>query len=778
MAIDKKHLPIRLFQKREIDTRETEGGGGSDPKWVLADEKLSAHALQISEQFSQSFSSYLGDEELDFKIPLPVGIELQEKATAKSHRDSIEKVFVDEKNQSTSIGFSPRDELLFALNTTDHIKKVSSKLEKPEDNKKGISAIVKVNKYKPVIEDDLNLKGKLKIKLIPYEIPLARKFLQNLFIEFCKKRGVDIKKCNYSSNVEIYKASNVTRDSLGDISDFNGVLSIESMPAYEFDNECVVYSKDVNLKVPDPDKEYPKVGVLDSGISLIDPISPWIIGEMSPYDEDELDKTHGTFVAGIITYGDELLDKKNAGCDECQLFDGAVIADSKVGKIDEDELLDNIRDIVGSYKNEIKIWSLSLGSKKEAAMRSFSDFGMELDGIQDKHKVLIIKSAGNCFNFEKGKPPSRISESADSVRSVVVGSIAHVQTQTDIAKLNHISPFSRVGPGPQHIIKPELVHYGGNSGLSAAGKRLDSGVLSFSTDGKIIGDCGTSFSVPRISALLANVDHKIVGNFNPLLLKTLAVHSARYPKGINDPVKEKLKQYGFGLPPSIDNILLNSPNEITLILEDELPKGQFIEILDFPFPDALVDSKGYYNAEIIITLVNHSVLDETQGREYCQSDLEIFFGTYDRTEARDMKKPNVKNPLKRINSKNILNKSVYSKRPKKHPSTVYEPTLIQNGKFHPVKKFHCNLSHMTDTNKKKYLLSPKKWYLKLTGFYRCKTDRIAENFGMDLAQKFCIAITIKDQSGDHNVYNQVSQFLDQRQFVHERIQLRQEVRVK
>jgi len=50
------------------------------------------------------------------------------------------------------------------------------------------------------------------------------------------------------------------------------------MPAYEFDNECVVYSKDVNLKVPDPDKEYPKVGVLDSGISLIDPISPWIIG--------------------------------------------------------------------------------------------------------------------------------------------------------------------------------------------------------------------------------------------------------------------------------------------------------------------------------------------------------------------------------------------------------------------------------------------------------------------------------------------------------------------
>jgi Subtilase family len=778
MANEDKHLPIRLFQKREIDTRETEGGGGKDPKWVLSDQKLSAHALQVSEQFSQSFSSYLIDEDLDFDIPLPVGVELKEKATAKSHRDSVEKVFVDEKNKIASIGFSPRDELLFALNTSKHIKKVSNKLEKPEANKKGISAIAKLNKYKPVVEDGLDLKGKLKIKLIPYDNPLARKVLQNSFIEFCKKRKVKVKKCNYSSNVEIYKASKVTQDSLGDISDFNGVLSIESMPAYEFANEYVVYRKDINLKAPDSDKDYPKVGVLDSGISLIDPISPWIIGEQSPYDEGELNKAHGTFVAGIIVYGDELLNKKSVGCEECQLFDGAVISDKNLGKIDEDELLDNIREVVSDYKNEIKLWSLSLGSKKEANTRSFSDFGMELDGIQDTHNVLIIKSAGNCFNFEKGKPPSRISESADSVRSVVVGSIAHVQSQTDIAKLNHISPFSRIGPGPQHIIKPDLVQYGGNSGLSAEGKRLDSGVLSFSTDGKIIGDCGTSFSTPRISALIASVNHNIVGNFNPLLLKTLAIHSARYPVGINDPVKEKLKQYGFGLPPSIDRILLNSPNEITLILEDELPKGQFIEILDFPFPNNLVDSNGYYDAEIIVTLVNHSVLDETQGKEYCQSDLEIFFGTYDGTEVRDIKKPNIKNPLKKINTKNVLNKSLYSKRPQKRIGIVYEPTLIQNGKYHPVKKFHCDLSHMTKGNKIKCLLSNKKWFLKLTGFYRSKTERIADDYRMDLSQKFCIAITIKDPSGDHEVYNQVSQFLDQRQFVHERIQLRQEVRVR
>ena len=779
MAIVEKHLPIRLFQKREIDTRETEGGGGPDPKWVLADEELSTHASKIASQFSESFYSYLTMDELVFSVPLPVGVKLREKATAKSHRESIEKVFVDEKNQITSVGFSPRDELLFTINTTDHIKQVNSKLENPDENKKGVSAIAKINKYKPVIEDKLDLDGNLKIKLIPYNNPSDRQHLQTAFVDFCKQRSVTVKKCNYSPSLEIYKASNVTQDSLDEMSNFNGVLSIESMPTFEFDAEWIPNKKDVALKTPEPDKDYPKVGVLDSGIAKIDHLSPWICGEISQYDQAELDKSHGTFVAGILLYSDELQDKKMVGCDECMIFDGAVMTDKKFGLIEEEELIDNIREIVTNYKDEIKVWSLSIGSSKQASLQSFSDFGMSLDEIQDTNQVLIVKSVGNCRNFENMQPPERIAESADSVRSVVVGSIAHAQVQTDIALINHVSPFSRVGPGPQHIIKPDLVQYGGNSGLSAEGRRLDTGVLSFSTNGEITSKCGTSFSTPRISALLANLDHNIMSDFNVLLIKTLSIHTARYPQGVMASVYEKLKQYGFGLPPSTDDILLNSPNEITLILQDELPRGHFIEILDFPFPDSLIDKKGFYNAEIIVTLVNQQVLDDSQGKEYCQSDLDVAFGTYDDITARDTKRSNIKNPIGRINSENVLKESLYSKRKEKSTGAFYEPILIQNGKYHPVKKFHCYLSRMTDANKRHHLRAPKNWFLKLKGSYRCQAERIADNIGIDLSQRFCLAITIRDPSGKHDdVYNQIVQFLDQRQFVHERIQLRQEVRVK
>ena len=92
MVTEERNLPIWLFQKRDIDTRETEGGGGADPSWVLVNEELLSHSVQISDQFTQSFSEYLTADGLDLSVPLPVGVKLKEEATAKSHRKSIEKV--------------------------------------------------------------------------------------------------------------------------------------------------------------------------------------------------------------------------------------------------------------------------------------------------------------------------------------------------------------------------------------------------------------------------------------------------------------------------------------------------------------------------------------------------------------------------------------------------------------------------------------------------------------------------------------------------------------
>src|SRR5690606_11792760 len=110
--------------------------------------------------------------------------------------------------------------------------------------------------------------------------------------------------------------------------------------------------------------------------------------------------------------------------------------------------------------NEIKIWNLSLGTDREADLYEFSDFAKALDEIQEENNVLICKSAGNCNNFRINAPKSRIAKSADTVRGLVVGSIAHDKLATDYAEKNNSSPFSRIGPGPSNLIKPDVVHFG------------------------------------------------------------------------------------------------------------------------------------------------------------------------------------------------------------------------------------------------------------------------------------------------------------------------------
>ena len=135
-------------------------------------------------------------------------------------------------------------------------------------------------------------------------------------------------------------------------------------------------------------------------------------------------------------------------------------------KVYEDELVENIREAI-SKNDEIKIWNLSLGTNNEADFYEYSDFAKSLDEIQERYSVLICKSAGNCTNFRVNKPKSRISKSADTVRGLVVGSISKDKISTDLVEKNHPSPFSRIGPGPSHLIKPDVVHIGGNAGIDS-----------------------------------------------------------------------------------------------------------------------------------------------------------------------------------------------------------------------------------------------------------------------------------------------------------------------
>lgn len=490
--------------------------------------------------------------------------------------------------------------------------------------------------------------------------------------------------------------------------------------------------------------------------------------------------THGTFVAGVALYGDECEGKNWVGHKGIKLFDAAIFPDTTKEGLDEDELIANIKEAVALYHEKVKVWNLSVSITRPVVDTKFSDFAIALDSIQDKYNVLICKSAGNCRNFENNYPKGRIHEGADSVRSLVVGSVAHDKGQYDYAEYNDLSPFSRVGPGPEYIIKPEVSHYGGNAGVTPSGETVTTGVKSFSKDGKMATGVGTSFSTPRVTALAAGIQQELSEEFDPLLIKALITHSASYPKEMTVPVTERAKQVGFGIPKNVPDIIYNSPYEATLILRDSLAKGDKIDIMDFPMPQCLLKD-GYYTGQIIATLVYDPVLDPSQGIEYCQSNIDVKFGSYDTKEERDTSKRHILNPVGRKGSQNLLLGTVYSKNKMKEKSSEFalkERLLIQYAdKYYPVKKYAVDLSELMEKKKIEYLSPDKKWFLFLQGVYRDHIERMAQIESFALTQEFCLILTIRDPNQKEHVYDEVTQKLDEYNFWHSNIRVATDVNI-
>lgn len=779
-----RNLPVKIFHKRKADGMLTEGGPSNLPKWVLRGEELRERSKQLitgldeaKEKAVTKINKYKG-------IPTVLKAKIVDEAVAKSHRADMLSLF-EERYEDKAIGLSAEQELLIRVSTVEEYETISRNLALCELNPRAISSLSAISLLEPIINiHDVKTKEEkyvLKVTLIDYNnVFLNQKVDEEFKSLLTSKKGIRLDKTvKYSDRLLVHQVLLDNLELLKDIDDFTGIYSVEPMPVLKVVEDSFFNETEFSPVQPVKGETYPIVGVLDSGIAKIKALEPWLAGNTTSYPEEYVNRAHGTFVAGIVGFGDLLEGCNFTGATGCKLYDALVIPDLNKEGCTEADLVENIREAIEKNKDKIKIWNMSLGSGMEISNTAFSDFGTALDDIQDKNKVWIIKSAGNCNNFTRGQANGKITRGADSVRALTVGSIARLQAASDLAKPDHISPFSRVGPGPANIIKPEVMHYGGNCGVQN-GKIISTGVNSFSLDGQIVGKCGTSFSTPRVTAIAAHLSNEVQEEFDPVLLKALMLHSCRYPGTVTAAMPEKVTQYGFGVPQTIQDILYNNPYEITLILRDTLEKGKFIDILDFPYPECLIDEQGYYYGQLAVTLVNHPILEARQGAEYCQSNIDVLLGTYNEKINRDMTKRTVRNPIGRgSGSQNLLNFSSYSKKTIAHEGfNKTEKVLIQYGdKYYPNKKYAVDLGELTPGNRDKSLKAPKKWFLKIEGVYRSFIEKQAILKNEELSQPFCVMITIRDPFMKQPVYTNVTQLLNQHSFVHSNIRLRHDIRV-
>lgn len=387
------------------------------------------------------------------------------------------------------------------------------------------------------------------------------------------------------------------------------------------------------------------------------------------------------------------------------------------------------------------MWNLSLGSNEVCSLDEFSTLAQDLDNLQERFQVSFVISAGNYDTAPLLDYPrtlaqlehGRITSPADSVLGITVGSISHVDFKSNGPKQHQPSAFSRHGAGPNYIIKPDLVHYGGSCSTDTAHIH---GVRSL-TEAGLAEELGTSFSTPLVSRTLADIYHQITPAPSPVLARALLTHHARDPRsGLRVPDGEE-NFLGFGLPAAVPYCLECTPHSATLVFEEALSPGFFMEWDDFPYPSSLKHD-GRYFGDVWMTLAFAPSRGGRWGTEYCETHIDAHFGVYREQTSR--------------RTGEIKRKFVGLVPPEhRNSGQLHEAYQVKElRKWAPVRTYH---RHMGEKGEKGM-----RWRLKLQLLTRHGSKEPTET----KPQPFALIVTIADPGGKAPVYDEMAQLIHNR----------------
>lgn len=709
--MDDKRNPIKHIRFSEVDYSQptVRPGGNSKPHKPVTSEFKKSLVDSIEE-----LSMRLRVDKFSTGVTAAV-VQLEEKATAKSNRPT--SIFsVKTCPFFGDVGYSKF--LVKITNSGLTALKQRVELAKSKADIKELSSIKTISSYEPQIEitDD---NGPLSVRLFRFESRDENNSLDKKFEEILQSSGFQWAK-HSSEAVRLYRITGRTNELLQYLDKFTGVQSAIS-------SSCIKLKPMVNstlgahpatMTLPEDEKEYPIVAVVDSGVSVNCPaIFPWLEGRASyvaaPFKNDD----HGTFVSGLISNGFFLngQDHRFPTC-QAKVFSVEVLGE-EIGDIYE---IINAMHEVAEANSNIKIWNLSLGASSSVSMYEVSTMALMLDEFQDKYDCLCIVAAGNYEATLREWPPNAdlddgISSPGDSVRSLTIGSLAHVD---GYVKSDEPSHFSRKGPVSNYVQKPEVVHYGGNVAI-IGGQPIALGVNSIGTNGEARHDIGTSFSTPIVSAIAANLFQQIGEKATPSLIKALVIHSANTDNTIDD---EHKPYYGWGIPKSSEDILSVQDYESTMVFEGLARKSFEIQKLPFPIPDCLRTAENKVRAEFFITLVYQPELDPNKAFEYCQMDLQVGFGEID------------------------SNGKFTSKVPLQKGEHLFETELVKSGdKWSPVKVYQARYPNG---------INIENWRLRVSVLDRDGYEAIG------VIVPFSIILTVRDIDKEQPVYNEMARLMD------------------
>lgn len=716
---NEKRLPLKVVPPLQQDFYKPKPGGG--PKKVFTPvtrefrQRLAEQVIGVKAHFKESFKEYPD-------LPAVARVKVHSEAIAKSHRPTT----LLSNNTCPVIGAEGLGHLLLSVTPTG-LDRLAARIEydKSKQAIANLSTLSSIAAFEPVVEAASD--GNLKVKLMRHHTSILDSAVDQVFRDVTEKLRVkDVSEIKYGGGLKVFRVKERRPDVLKKLSEYVGTQSIGPFPVYEPVRSSAIRirsAKDQDFPAPDPKTDYPIVGIIDSGTSVSDSLLlPWRVARDAYVPDSEQDNTHGSFVAGLIVHG-RSMNHSDARFPACSARFVDVVALSKSGT-SEDKLLTVLESAIAKYPT-VKVWNLSLGTKTSVTDRAFSDLGIALDRLQREHDVVFVVAAGNFQSRPlRGWPPEDVGEAdricapADSLRSIVVGAIAHRDHNATRVKSGEPSPFSRRGPGPLYLPKPEICHIGGN--CDEKGVCTQVGVLSLDGKGNLAEDLGTSFATPLVSTLFANLSARLKPQASPLMARALLVHAAALSGGKINPAH--LRYRGFGVPPDIDFILACNSWECTLTFELSIPTSVDYEKAIFPMPKSLFVDGDVLKANILMTLIHDPEMDGSFGSEYCRSNIEVSMGTH------ELGKDGKKHQKKQVPEDPKLG------------GKAYEKDLVEHGfKWSPVKVYRREMVRgVTGQN----------WRLDLSIHHRSLHVATKPN-------RLALVITIADPEKKAPVYNEL-----------------------
>lgn len=399
-----------------------------------------------------------------------------------------------------------------------------------------------------------------------------------------------------------------------------------------------------NVQIESPTQSAPIVCVMDSGIqeehkylapAIFSSESVSLLPNNTSISDDVDGGGHGTRVAGAVLYPKtvpldgvyqlpcwirimRILDENN--CLPENVYPPKAIA-LAVQKYNVDNPIPT------------KIFNHSIGSRGPCEIKHMTPWAAEIDSQSYNHDVLFIQAAGNISAevisayLQAGSPyPKyldrelcRISNPAQSLQAITVGSVSAVELETDdyiaLGKCMEVSSFSRSGPGIWDVLKPEVVEYGGTHVYIKGSvppqlttpPEVCPELIRKSPEGPSFArdEVGTSFSAPKVTYIASQIE-KVLPESPALLYRALIAQSARWPKNTNDISKEEcvstLRHIGYGLP-DVERATHNDEYRITLVTPSTMELGDDeAHIFKVPIPEELSSVGEDYDILVEVTL--------------------------------------------------------------------------------------------------------------------------------------------------------------------------------